>query len=91
MEHFERNDEGYLRWLEMHPAGFVLNTQPGFPLSLTRLHRTRCSTIRGTPANGSTWTSNAYVKYCSTNLSQLETLFRSEIGKPVPRCGRCTP
>ena len=51
MEYFDRDDAGYLAWLQQHPDGFVLNagnmSDPN-----TRLHRAECFTIVETPPNG---------------------------------------
>lgn len=57
-EMFTDDDQGYLDWLERHPAGFVVNTfripNPSYViLHVTdRCCRATCGTITGTPARG---------------------------------------
>jgi hypothetical protein len=53
---FMDDDDGYIAWLAEHPDGFVLNCgRPPTP-SYLMLHRGTCSTIRGIPARGRSWT-----------------------------------
>ena len=41
-------DSAYLAWLDVHPDGYVINTEPG-GRGYARLHRAICDTIRNRP------------------------------------------
>ena len=42
------DDSAYLAWLDVHPDGYVINTEPG-GRGYARLHRAICDTIRNRP------------------------------------------
>lgn len=89
-EEFRDKDENYLGWLVAHPSGYVLNCLRSRARSGLKLHRSACSTIRGTPARGVTWT-GTYIKVCSDSVSALQAWSSTQIGLEAPPCGTCRP
>ena len=57
VEVFLDDDSGYLRWLEAHPNGYVVNSHRRPSATYVILHRAACTAISGTPARGRRWTS----------------------------------
>lgn len=43
---FSGDDEEYLRWVDEHPDGYVVNVRRNFDPSYVVLHRSSCHTIR---------------------------------------------
>ena len=88
---FRDNDEGYLRWLDGHPAGFVLNTARPAGADYLFLHRATCGTITGVPARGRRWTTGPYQKICADSRIELERWAKENTrGAPTP-CSLCKP
>ncbi len=89
IEAFQSDDDGYLRWVETNVDGFVVNcyrnARPGYRM----LHRATCRTIK-TPARKN-YTTQAYMKVCSTDRAELEAWARFRLGGKVTRCGSCNP
>ncbi|MDP9364231.1 MAG: hypothetical protein M3Q10_08400 [Chloroflexota bacterium] len=88
---FRDNDEGYLQWLDGHPAGFVLNTSRPAKADYLILHRATCGTITGNPARGSRWTTGDYQKICAEHRSELDRWAHVTAGGTPTRCSLCKP
>lgn len=87
---FSHDETGYSRWLDEHPAGYILNCEHVPSSRYLVLHRASCSTISGAPARGTTWTS-AYAKVCSKSASDLDNWAKRRTGALPSRCGQCHP
>lgn len=84
---FVDDDAGYLRWIADHADGFVLNTYRQPRANYLRLHRSSCSSVSGTPANGTRWTAD-YIKICG-DAEQLKRWAMDEVAGEVWECARC--
>jgi hypothetical protein len=84
MEQFVDDDPGYLDWVARHPDDFVINTGRVLAPSYLMLHRTRCGTITGRPAGGTTFTGD-YSKVCGER-DEMEAFAEQLGGHPQP-CG----
>ena len=80
------DDEGYLRWLDMHPDGFVINTYRRPSRGYLMLHKAECRTIRGAKR----WTAD-YIKICSVSAPRLREWAVREVGGVPTACGHCRP
>jgi hypothetical protein len=88
---FDRDDEAYLRWIDGHQHGFVVNAYRNLAPRYLMLHKASCGTIKGKPARGITWTDGDFVKICSNTRQDLEQWASSNtMGKLHPR-GLCHP
>lgn len=45
MERFDHDDDGYLRWVAVHPSGVVINCFPNLSTDYLVLHRSTCPSI----------------------------------------------
>jgi hypothetical protein len=93
MEQFSGDDEGYLRWLSGHPAGYVLNVRANPNQNYAVLHRAACPTISA-PRDDGAYTDRGYRKAVATNLDDLRAFARSigrEDGSFSSACSRCKP
>jgi hypothetical protein len=90
VELFRDDDRGYADWLGANAHGYVLNIERSMNPSDARVHEADCRTITGTPPRGRTWT-GAYVKACSTSLSELDAWTQSNAESAITRCGICKP
>lgn len=70
---FQDDDDGYLKWLEANPSGYILNARinpdPGYLV----LHKAHCKAIStyGDMAKPGGFTERAYIKVCSTNMRSI--------------------
>lgn len=92
---FTGDDASYLRWLEEHPDGFVINTSRQRTPKYMVLHKAICGLIKstnGVAAGG--FTQRGYVKICATSLGVL-TKWVINHGRPdgsfTQACGICKP
>lgn len=92
---FTGDDAAYLKWLDEHPSGFVINTRRHRSPQYMVLHKATCGIIkstRGIPDGG--YTTRGYVKVCSTNLDALKAWVRRH-GRPdgsfSKACDACKP
>ena len=84
---FDRQDKGYLDWIDGHQHGYVVNTYRNPHPGYLRLHRASCGTISGTPARGTTWTDGDFVKVCSESIQELDCRARREANGTLKPCG----
>ena len=85
---FEKNERGYLAWLDAHPNGYVLSSYPRPKASYLKLHRVSCGRISGTPPRGSTWTT-PYVKVCAEDRAAIEAWVLKLTSAEVSPCRWC--
>lgn len=88
---FDRDDVGYLAWLDTNQDGFVVNSNRKPTANYLRLHRATCTSISRTAAEPIRWTSGGYIKTCSVNISDLERWAREVTGGTLTPCGQCRP
>jgi hypothetical protein len=84
---FINEDEAYLRWIDQHPGGYVVNATRRPTAAYLKLHRATCVHI--STDRRSNWTSPDYIKVCSTKLDQLNAWALEEIGGELQSCGFC--
>ena len=88
---FDNADAEYVRWLEAHPGGYVLNTyrkpHPGYLI----LHRATCKSISRSATTSIDWTSGDYIKACPDSIPDLAAWCRVVAGASHQPCGQCRP
>lgn len=93
---FVKDDPGYLRWLDTHPRGYVVNTERTRNRNYMVLHRSTCWTIgRDNPNVGAdAFTGGQYIKICAPDVVSLRAWVRKH-GRPdgsfSKECGLCHP
>lgn len=90
---FLDDDDGYLRWLDAHPGGYVVNSDRVPKAAYVVLHRAECRTINPAFLAGGaerTWTI-AYRKTCADDLAGLARWVRAAVGDGAKACGLCRP
>jgi len=90
---FLDDDDGYLRWLEAHPDGYVVNSDRVPRATYVVLHRAECRTINPARLAGGaekTWTI-AYRKTCAADVAGLTGWVRTAVGDGARACGLCRP
>lgn len=85
---FMDDNPGYLRWLDEHPNGYVLNIGKDPRADDQVLHRARCGAARGT---GRDWTGGMYMKLCSTRQEPLDAWSVRRVDIKPNRCRLCKP
>lgn len=92
---FIGNDEAYLRWLDEHPGGYVINTHRSINPNYMVLHKATCGMIKSTqgiPPGG--YTERGYIKICSPVIEGLQSWVRQH-GRPdgsfSSSCKACNP
>lgn len=91
MQRFENDDGGYLRWLRHNPTGYVLNVLRTHSHHGVMLHRATCHTIQNESFRGSGWTTNFYVKVCSSGREPLRQWALRNVATLPPDCLKCRP
>jgi hypothetical protein len=89
MQIFIDDDDGYLRWLAEHPAGYVVNSYRRPCSTYLVLHRASCPHI--STAARTNWTTTGYIKICAAHRERLATWARQETGEGPKGCGVCKP
>jgi hypothetical protein len=87
VQHFVRDDPGYMRWLAQHPDGFVINTYASPSAAYLKLHRASCFHISRLQRNATTFTGGEYSKLCG-DRDELEQVAQRLGGTPQ-RCTNC--
>lgn len=93
---FEKDDPGYLRWLDAHPRGYVINTERTRNCNYMVLHRSTCWTIGRDNPNVDTdaFTGGQYIRICAPDVVSLRAWVRKH-GRPdgsfSKECGICQP
>ena len=88
IEEFPNDEEGYLRWVQSEPAGYVVNIDdpnswPKYPMVHVASHKSMSSASR------SNYTTGKYFKVCSVNLDELEQWSQRNYQKALTRCKSC--
>ncbi len=87
MQHFVRDDSGYMRWLAQHPDGYVINTYSTPSASYLKLHRATCASISRLQANATTFTGGEYSKLCG-DRAELQR-YAQRLGGAAQPCPNC--
>ena len=69
---FSCDDPGFIKWVNTHPTGWVLNIRRRQDPKYVVLHRATCRTLvqrEGVPAGG--FTSRGYRKVCAESVESL--------------------
>ena len=90
MERFEQDDEGYLRWIKEHSAGFVVNCYPNPSTDYLVLHRATCASITVKQIDKEHWTHD-YIKVCSQDRGEILMWSYAEAGGAPSACQICDP
>lgn len=85
---FHDDDEGYLRWLDSNPTGFVVSCAVQPRTGFVVLHQTKCEAVSGEPPHGEHWTSPRK-KVCGETVTELENWSRNAVGARPQLCGSC--
>ena len=88
VELFDNDEVGYIEWIQANPQGFVANadrarTVPNYPMVHTATHG-----LISSPKIGN-FTTGAYIKFCSTDLEELEHYSRKNFSRPLTYCAQC--
>ena len=86
MKIFKDDEDGYERWLESHPNGYVLNTGTTRGSGDVTLHRARCGLIA--PRPNLRWTHD-YIKVCSTDESEVTGWACRKRDEELKKCEKC--
>lgn len=85
MRGFRNNDEGYLKWIETHPEGFVVNVDvPQSRAEYPMVHSAQHKLLSSDAVGG--YTTGAYEKICSDDLAELEEWSKENHGKRLTFC-----
>jgi len=80
---FIDDDDSYVRWLDGHPEGFVLNAERNPTPDYLVLHRASCSTISRLQPGATRWTTGDYIKLCGIELSLTHMLGTRSVENPA--------
>jgi hypothetical protein len=86
---FHAEDAAYLKWVDTHPHGFVLNHWGAAASKAPTLHRVGCAAIA--PRPGADASSAAAVRVCGPNATALEAWSVAQGTGPPSACRRCHP
>jgi hypothetical protein len=87
MQHYVRNDDGYMDWISQHPDGFVINTYAKPSRAYLKLHQATCPSISRLQPGARTFTEGQYSKLCGSQ-AELEEPARRLGGTALP-CPLC--
>lgn len=90
MEIFDKNDEGYILWLNQNPKGVVVNAHNPPTASYLVAHRASCHTINGTPTRGKACTVK-YIKACGKSLGEVTKWTMENFNQKPHCCHTCSP
>ena len=90
---FRKAESAFIKWLDEHPDGFVLNTTAKPSATYFVLHRAHCTTLhRDVPTGG--YTERDYIKACTSDPTpnSLEIWARQAGGPGFTKfCAVCSP
>lgn len=102
VKEFKDDDEGFKRWRENNPKGFILNlprtskksTRKFYP-GAVKLHSAACPTLQEDKNGEKQWTEKGYFKVCAIDAKDLIKWFEANAEEPAswepPRCKHCMP
>lgn len=85
---FDNDDEGYYKWLDENPDGFVVNTFKNPTPGYLKTHKATCPTIRRLQPGYSSFTAG-YSKYCSNDIEKLREWALAEVQGNLQLCLKC--
>jgi hypothetical protein len=89
MQTFENDDEGYLKWVDANPTGFVINAERRqYGEAPYMLHRANCTFI--TTRERTNYTTTTYKKICSLDKQELIAWWRKYSSR-YQECKFCKP
>ena len=91
MRIFDRDDAGYVDWLESNPHGFVLNSYRGPKTSYLILHQAVCKSVSRIADPPVRWTTSEFIKVCATDVAEIEEWCGNKTGSSPQPCGMCRP
>ena len=86
---FDNEEAEYLRWVEAHQDGYVINAEKraaGYHPYM--LHRASCASVKSD--NRGNYTTLGYAKFCSMNRDELVRRGEQMSGS-VSICSQCKP
>ncbi len=88
VEYFDRREEAYLGWVQVHPYGWVANVDrdgrvPHYPM----IHRASHGAISS--ARIGSFTTGDYVKFCALDSEELECELVARYGRRATHCSQC--
>ena len=84
---FINEDEAYLHWISVNPTGFVVNAKRRPDSSYLKLHYASCGYVSS--AARTNWTTNQYIKICSSQVEELAAWVNREVGGELDRGCSC--
>lgn len=85
VEVFQDRDDDYLKWVNEHHAGYVINVGRSRS-GVAKLHHAECRTITARPPF-----TESYIKICSTTPRDLDEWVVGYPGIGLSPCGTCQP
>ena len=79
-----------MRWIEVHPRGFVVNCEPAPSTRYLVLHRGDCLHISVKSSNMEHWTHD-YIKVCAQRNGPLLRWCQEVAGGRPTSCSTCSP
>jgi len=95
-QEFIKNEDGYIKWIESHPNGFVINTEKSKNPSYMVLHRADCyhiSTYNAMSKPGG-FTTRQFIKICAMSKDDLREWVKvngRQDGSFSSECPNCNP
>ena len=92
VEDFHDDDAGFVAWVAVNPAGYVLNIQRSLNPVDARVHAAGCGHIARAIREaeyGIKRATSTYIKVCGVSLTELDEWSRAEIGRTIRRCPHC--
>jgi hypothetical protein len=90
MERFDHDDEGYLRWIDAHPSGLVINCLSKPSTDYLVLHLSTCPSITVRQVDKKHWTHD-YIKVCAEERGEMLVWCYEEAGGAPTPCQICDP
>jgi hypothetical protein len=88
---FDNADADYVRWVDAHPGGYVINTYRKPHPDYLILHRATCKSISRTAEPPVRWTTSDFLKICALKIVEIDAWCQQETGVPSQPCGQCRP
>ena len=86
---YDDAEQAYLRWVQAHPNGYVLNAPKGEgKVSYAMLHRATCRSISSDQHTN--YTTTSYTKVCSLKKQELVDWGRKH-SRNLKECSLCKP
>ena len=86
--HFKNDDDGFRRWVEGNPNGYVVNSYRSPTGGYLKLHRASCSHLKLDTVSNLT---ADYMKSCSTALRALKSWAKEQLDAELQPCHFCDP